>query len=132
MLPEKKHLFQKYLSKYCTRAYIQIYLEVGRSFEAVPVDFVGQGYGSTGPGIDYRWGPGEEVVEGQSQPQSFSAQIEQLSYRNADLITELDRWKITVLQMENNKHQLEADLEATRAIMERLEDENRRLRESII
>src|ERR1700733_1464316 len=37
-LPEKRYLFEKHLSKHCTRAYREICVGVGEAFEAVPTD----------------------------------------------------------------------------------------------
>ena len=37
-LPEKKYLFEKHLSKHCTRAYREIYVGVGEAFEAVATE----------------------------------------------------------------------------------------------
>jgi hypothetical protein len=37
-LPEKKYLFEKHLSKRCTRVYREIYVEVGEAFEAVATE----------------------------------------------------------------------------------------------
>src|SRR5947199_10547545 len=37
-LPEKRYLFEKHLSKHCTRAYREICIGVGEAFEAVPID----------------------------------------------------------------------------------------------
>jgi hypothetical protein len=37
-LPERQHLFTKHLSKHSIGAYMELYREVGKSFEAVALD----------------------------------------------------------------------------------------------
>jgi hypothetical protein len=38
-LPEKAHLFQKHLSKHTLGAYVELFDEVGRTFEAMAVSY---------------------------------------------------------------------------------------------
>jgi hypothetical protein len=107
---------------------MEICSEVGKSFEAVPVESIKQ------PGetcdVEWQWFADDSMSVGNSPPSSFSAHIEHLSNCNAGLLAEIENWKMTALRMEEVKGQLEADLSTNKLEIERLNEEARHLRET--
>src|SRR5436190_4013832 len=80
VLPGKEHLFKKHLSKHSIGAYMELWREVGISFEAVQA--------------------AESKHLSQRKPQetadakfSFTARIEDLQTENAELSNQLDQWR---------------------------------------
>jgi hypothetical protein len=82
-LPEKAHLFQKHLSKHTLGAYVELFDEVGRTFEAMAVSYDKAREASPRP----------EVVAA-----SFTTKIERLEHRCA--VLEVDRVRL----VEEGKH----------------------------
>ena len=115
-LPEKAHLFQKHLSKHTLGAYVELFDEVGRTFEAMAVSY----------GKASEASPRPEVVAA-----SFTTKIERLEHRcavlEADrvrLIEERRHWEAQATEncqlKSNAEHELmisKADLESARAII---------------
>jgi hypothetical protein len=83
VLPEKMHLFKKHLSKHSTGTYMELWREVGVSFEAVL---------ASKPNECVRR---ESQLEQQSAETkvSFTARIEGLQADNAKLTNELNQWR---------------------------------------
>jgi hypothetical protein len=115
-LPEKAHLFQKHLSKHTLGAYVELFDEVGRTFEAMAVSYDKASEASPRP----------EVVAA-----SFTTKIERLEHRcavlEADrvrLIEERRHWEAQATEncqlKSNAEHEFmisKADLESARAII---------------
>jgi DNA anti-recombination protein RmuC len=84
VLPEKEHLFKKQLSKHSTREYMELWREVGVSFEAVLASKSNECLQRESQQ------PGQESVESKV---SFTARIEELEADKAKLTNELNQWK---------------------------------------
>src|SRR5439155_25578914 len=80
VLPEKKHLFKKHLSKHSIGAYMELWREVGISFEAV----------LAAESMDSSQRKLEESADAKL---SFTARIEDLQTENAELSNQLDQWR---------------------------------------
>ena len=77
VLPEKKHLFTKHLSKHSIRAYMELWREVGISFEAVLVS-----------GSEQR-----NLEESADAKLSFTGKIQDLQTENTELNNQLNEWR---------------------------------------
>src|SRR5256885_2574022 len=92
-LPEKRYLFEKHLSKHCTRAYREICVGVGEAFEAVPTDASNN---ETRPSAEIPEARPEKTsdLEVTKKPaSSFTAKINELERQNLALMTELEQWR---------------------------------------
>ena len=76
----KEHLFKKQLSKHLIGAYMELWWEVGVSFEAVPA--------TESKGISQR-----KPQESTEVKLSFAARIEALQADNVKLNNELNQWR---------------------------------------
>jgi hypothetical protein len=90
-VPEKRHLFQKQLSKHCIRAYKEIYTGIDdEAFEAIPIDTSNyQSYAS--PTITEVTQEKTSYLEVVKPAASFTAKISELTTHNLRLITELEQ-----------------------------------------
>jgi len=91
ILPGKEHLFQKQMSKHSIGAYMELFREVGKSFEAVPstVDKT-----KTNQGIETK--------------DTFSGKIEQLEKEKSLMTEELGRWKLRADHAEKDLDELKS------------------------
>lgn len=114
--PESEHLFSRQMSKHSIRAYMELYQEVGSSFNAA-----------------LRRDPNPEIVEsmGNELPQDVSSTINDLKVENARLVDELSRLKDTFQDeslvrehAEQRTRQLEGDLSAAIAQADKLRRKN--------
>jgi chromosome segregation ATPase len=129
-LPEKRYLFEKHLSKHCIRAYREIYVGVGETFEAVLTD-----------ASNNETGPSAEILEAQPETTSdleavkkptgsFTAKIDELTRQNLTLMTELEQWRSTALDAEASNRELGASLEAAQLSVNALQQERERMKET--
>jgi hypothetical protein len=95
VLPGKEHLFRKQLSKHSTGAYMELFREVGASFEAVPAT-----------------GETTKQSDGGEGSATFSGKIEELERHKLSLIRELCECKSRVERAENEIDQLRATIVA--------------------
>ena len=109
-LPEKAHLFQKHLSKHTIGAYVELFDEVGKTFEAMAVSFDKATEAS---------GHHEELAA------SFTTKIERLEQRCAALeedrirlIEEGRRWQTQATEKCQLKASAERELVTTKADLE--------------
>ena len=130
-VPEKRHLFQKQLSKHCIRAYKEIYTGIDdEAFEAIPIDTSNyQSYAS--PTITEVTQEKTSNLEVEMKPAaSFTAKINDLTSHNLRLITELEQWKSATSQAETLNRELEASLEAAQSDANAIQQENERMKEA--
>jgi hypothetical protein len=130
-VPEKRHLFQKQLSKHCIRAYKEIYAGINdEAFEAIPIDT--SNYQScASPTITEVTQEKTSNLEIEIKPAaSFTAKINELTSHNLRLVTELEQWKSATLQAETLNRELEASLEAAQSDANAIQQENERMKEA--
>lgn len=130
-VPEKKHLFQKQLSKHCIRAYKEIYKGIDDEvFEAIPAD----GSNSQSRASTMTAEAELEDVsnsEVQAKPAAkFTAKIDELTNRNLRLMTELEKWRSAATQAEIANRELEASFEAAQLHANVIQQENKRMKEA--
>ena len=99
-LPEKRYLFEKHLSKHCTRAYREICVGVGEAFEAVPTDASNNETRPSAEMPEARPEKTSELEVAKKPAGSFTAKIDELERHNLALITELEQWKSTASNAE--------------------------------
>jgi hypothetical protein len=112
-VPEKRHLFQKHLSKHCIRVYKEIYIDIDdEAFEAILIDASNyQSYASST--ITEVTQEKTLNLEIKIKPAaSFTAKINELTSHNLRLITELKQWKSATLQAKTLNRKLKASLKA--------------------
>jgi Skp family chaperone for outer membrane proteins len=80
VLPGKEHLFGKHLSKHSIRAYMELWREVGISFEAVLAT----------ESTDF---PQKKLQESTDAKLSFTVRINNLQTENTELNNQLNEWK---------------------------------------
>jgi hypothetical protein len=130
-VPEKRHLFQKQLSKHCIRAYKEIYTGIDdEAFEAIPIDTSNyQSYAS--PIITEVTQEKTSNSEIEMKPAaSFTAKINELTSHNLRLIIELEQWKSATSQAETLNRELEVSLEAAQSDANAIQQENERMKEA--
>jgi hypothetical protein len=93
VLPGKEHLFEKHLSKHSTGAYMELFREVGTSFEAVS---------ATGKTANKQTGS-----EGST---TFSGRIIELEEEQSRLANELLQWKTRASNAEKDLDRLKLTL----------------------
>jgi predicted RNase H-like nuclease (RuvC/YqgF family) len=123
-LPEKRYLFEKHLSKHCTRAYREICVGVGEAFEAVPTD------ASNNETPEARPEKTSELEVTKKPASSFTAKINELERQNLALMTELEQWRSTASNAEALNRELGASLEAAQLSVNALQQEKERMKES--
>jgi hypothetical protein len=88
VLPGKEHLFEKQLSKHSIGAYMELFREVGVSFEAVLA------------------GETTNLSQGSDSSITFSTKISELERDKSELTEELCQWKTRAKRAEKDNDQL--------------------------
>src|SRR2546423_218450 len=129
-LPEKRYLFEKHLSKHCTRAYREICVGVGEAFEAVPTDASNNETRPSAEIPEARLENTSDLEVAKKPASSFTAKIDELERQNLTLMTELEQWRSTASNTEALNRELGASLEAAQLSVNALQQEKERMKES--
>src|SRR2546423_14743236 len=92
-LPEKRYLFEKHLSKHCTRAYREICVGVGDAFEAVPTDASNNETRPSAETPKPRPEKTSDLEVAKTPAGSFTAKVDDLERQNLPLMAELEQWR---------------------------------------
>ena len=122
-LPEKRYLFEKHLSKHCTRAYREICVGVGEAFEAVPTDVNNNETHPSAEILEARPEKTSDLEVAKKPAGSFTAKIDELERQNLALMTELEQWRSTASNVEALNQELGASLEEARLSVNALQQE---------
>jgi hypothetical protein len=130
-VPEKRHLFQKHMSKHCIRAYEEIYIGIDdEAFEAIPADESnGRCRASTTTAEATPEKSSNSEVQTKPVP-SFTAKIDELTSQNIRLMAELEQWRPAASQAETSNRELEANLKAAQLHANAIQQENERMKEA--
>ena len=129
-LPEKRYLFEKHLSKHCTRAYREICVGVGEAFEAVPTDASNNETRPSAEIPEVRPEKTSDLEVAKKPAGSFTAKIDELERQNLIPMTELEQWRSTASNAEALNRELGASLEAAQLSVNALQQEKERMKES--
>jgi hypothetical protein len=129
-LPEKRYLFEKHLSKHCTRAYREICVGVGEAFEAVPTDVNNNETHPSAEILEARPEKTSDLEVAKKPAGSFTAKIDELERQNLALMTELEQWRSTASNVEALNQELGASLEEARLSVNALQQEKEQMKES--
>jgi hypothetical protein len=129
-LPEKRYLFEKHLSKHCTRAYREICIGVGEAFEAVPTDASNNETRPSAETPEARPEKTSDLEIAKKPAGSFTAKIDELERQNLTLIIELEQWRSTASNTEALNRELEASLKTVQLSVNALQQEKERIKES--
>lgn len=130
---EKRYLFQKHLSKHCIQAYKEICAGVeddkNAFIEAIPLDGGSGQAGHSAMALDAPFERSYDYVSATKPAKSFTARIDELTGRNAELEVELEQWKSAASQAQLQNCELGANLEVAHSNANALQKENERIRE---
>ena len=90
-LPEKRYLFEKQLSKHCIRAYREIYVGVGETFEAVLIDASNNETRPSAKILEARPETTSDLEATKKLAGNFTAKIDELTRQNLTLMTDLEQ-----------------------------------------
>jgi hypothetical protein len=114
VLPEKKHLFEKHMSKHSIGAYMELWRGVGVSFEAV----------LAAASTEF---PQKHPQESADARPSFTARIEDLQIENAKLSDQLNQWRDQVVKESESKRLAEEHASRLKADNQELQQEVQKL-----
>jgi hypothetical protein len=129
-LPEKRYLFEKHLSKHCTRAYREICIGVGEAFETVLTDASNNETRPSAEIPEVRPEKTSDLEVAKKPAGSFTAKIDELERQNLTLMTELEQWRSTASNAEALNRELGASLEAAQLSVNALQKEKEQMKES--
>ena len=128
---EKRYLFQKHLSKHCIQAYKELCAgikdEENAFIEAIPADSCLSQTSNSMTASDAQFGGICDYVSATKPATSFTARIDQLTSRSAQLELELEQSKSAASQAQILNQGLEATLEAAQSNVNSLQLENERI-----
>jgi hypothetical protein len=126
-LPEKRYLFEKHLSKHCTRAYREIYVGAGETFEAMPTDASNN---ETRSSVEARPEKASDLGVAEKPAGNFTTKIDELTRQNLALMAELEHCRSTASNAEALNRELETSLEAAQLSANALQQEKEQMKES--